>query len=628
MNSSSVDDLATKNSDGHFFRLVLVVLVSLLLNLSALGSTKLWDADEGFFVSTASEMYAHRDWIVPTFNGKVFGHKPPWMYWLMMTGFHLFGRNEFAARIPTALFGVLTACLTYRLGAMLFNERVGFYSGLVLPTCLMFNVVSHAATPDVSLVFFITLALYLFARPGLCRVNFADDQTSQLKQGFRFIRWSDWILIYTCLSLAVLVKGPIGILLPMAVIGLFGLCTTAKEELAAGGNWKVCLRAALRPWGPRNFLKTVWHMRPFTAIAALFVIAGPWFVIVGLKTNGQFLYDFFVVHHLHRFTSAMENHGGSFFYYPVSIMAGTFPWSFFAVPVILESWHQRGTVRRHWRPIVFLGCWIGVFVGLFSLSATKLSNYVLPVYPPIAILVGVYFEQLRSLAPRHLRNVKVQLAALSMLLVGALFLIGLPIIASMKLNGLRLLERIAIAPALQNELGWLGLLGIPVMLAGAVTLWCSRGMYVRQFGLKNIFPVTFASAVLFLAMIWLWYAPRFSRFQTPQRLAERAAEFRTAHPDQTIVAFDFFRPSMVYYAQQNIVRSERVCEIPRLVGNATFCLIITNEQGYRLLNDAFSNLELVSEVSNFPKSGQLYLVKTEKSFRETSGRHRCWEFID
>ncbi|MCA9226374.1 MAG: hypothetical protein KDA47_12210, partial [Planctomycetales bacterium] len=64
--------------------LLLLILVASAVMLPWLGSTRFWDQDEGFFASTAAEMYARGDWIVPTFNGRMFGHKPPWMYWMMM----------------------------------------------------------------------------------------------------------------------------------------------------------------------------------------------------------------------------------------------------------------------------------------------------------------------------------------------------------------------------------------------------------------------------------------------------------------------------------------------------------------------------------------------------------------
>ena len=135
-----------------------------------LGTTHLWDEDEGFFAGTAAEMFAANDWVEPQFNGSLFSHKPPFMYWMMLAAYQVFGVSEFAARFGSAVFGVGTALLTYRLGRRLFCDEVGLYAGLITCSCLMLGAVSRAATPDSYLVFFFTLALYLFTiRDGASR---------------------------------------------------------------------------------------------------------------------------------------------------------------------------------------------------------------------------------------------------------------------------------------------------------------------------------------------------------------------------------------------------------------------------------------------------------------------------
>ena len=62
------------------------------------GNTHLWDQDEGYYAAAAAEMHGRNDWITPTFNGKLFAHKPPMMYWGMMIGFQTFGVSELGAR--------------------------------------------------------------------------------------------------------------------------------------------------------------------------------------------------------------------------------------------------------------------------------------------------------------------------------------------------------------------------------------------------------------------------------------------------------------------------------------------------------------------------------------------------
>src|SRR5258708_28900084 len=143
--------------------LVLVALAAVIF-LTGLGGTRLWDDDETFFAQTAREMFERGDLVVPWFNQSLFADKPPFMYWMMIGAYHVFGVTEFAARLPSALFGIATVLLLWRLGRILYSPGVGFWAGMILTTSLNFVVISRAATTDAELIFFCTLPIYLFVR--------------------------------------------------------------------------------------------------------------------------------------------------------------------------------------------------------------------------------------------------------------------------------------------------------------------------------------------------------------------------------------------------------------------------------------------------------------------------------
>ncbi len=109
------------------YQLIIVALAAVAF-FTNLGATSLWDQDEAYFAGTAAEMHARGDWVTPYFNGEMFGHKPPFMFWMMMIGYKLLGVTSLAARLPCALFGVGTALLTYHLGRRLFSAQVGLKS--------------------------------------------------------------------------------------------------------------------------------------------------------------------------------------------------------------------------------------------------------------------------------------------------------------------------------------------------------------------------------------------------------------------------------------------------------------------------------------------------------------------
>jgi 4-amino-4-deoxy-L-arabinose transferase-like glycosyltransferase len=128
------------------------------------------------------------------------------------------------------------------------------------------------------------------------------------------------------------------------------------------------------------------------AVAMVLIVAGHssrWLVC-----DERLLRLFFVDEHLGRATTTFENHGGGLWFYPLAVAAGFFPWSIFLVPMFL------GIDRRLSKPhpmstaLVFLLCWVGVQIGIFSLVSTKLPSYVTPCFPALALCCGYYLERL------------------------------------------------------------------------------------------------------------------------------------------------------------------------------------------------------------------------------------------
>ena len=119
-------------------------------------------------------MHQRGDLVVPWFNGRMFPEKPPLMFWTMIAGFELFGVNELGARFFSAVLGVATALLAFQLGRLLFNVRVGFWTGLITATTIIFTISARAATVDCELTFLTTAAMLLFVsgrRAGALRTR-------------------------------------------------------------------------------------------------------------------------------------------------------------------------------------------------------------------------------------------------------------------------------------------------------------------------------------------------------------------------------------------------------------------------------------------------------------------------
>jgi 4-amino-4-deoxy-L-arabinose transferase-like glycosyltransferase len=442
---------------------LLITAIGLIVFFINLGATRLWDQDEAYFARTAVEMHQRHEWVVPYFNGEVFAHKPPLMFWMMRVGFLLFGVNEFAARFWSATFALATALLVYRLGRRMFNPQVGLWSAVAICTAMMFDIVARAATPDSFLVFFSTLAIYLFARHEDWNNN--PERTSPSAADLP-LSWRAWAAIYAAMGLAVLVKGPIGVLLPGCTIGLYLLLRNAIESRGPQIDDRFVL--FIRRFSPARIANAIWSMRPLTAIATILAVAGPWFALVGWRTDGQFLGEFFGVQNYGRFFNAMDHHSGGIWYYIPAVLAGFFPWSIFAIPTAVDlTLRCRG--KEPWRRGArFLASWIIVWIGFFSLASTKLPNYVLPAYPALALATGCLIEKWIRQGTVH--RLMPRLSFGSLIAVGCAIVIGAAVMAHRTASGVPLLERLGATRDLSGDLPLIGFLGVILVAGGAISM--------------------------------------------------------------------------------------------------------------------------------------------------------------
>ena len=494
--------------------------------LTGLGATHFWDDDETYFAEVAREMHQSGDWIVPRFNRELFSHKPPVMFWLMAGAFRLWGVNEFAARLPAAVFGLATVLLVARLGARLFSERAGFWSGVILATSLNFVVIARAAACDAELVFFCTLAVFLYVRA--CqprdRLTAAEWQDPTLR---------DWCGIYAAMGLAVLTKGPIGLLLPGCVLGLFRLSsprraagnTAAMPRSELGSGWWNAVGNWLGQFTPARIGREVWRMSPFVGLGCVLLVSGPWFAAVGWQTDGEFLRGFFGTHHFHRFTAGMDNHALPAWFYLAAICVGFFPWILLARPVIVDLWQQYRAAGHLFPAERLLICWIVVWVGFFSLATTKFPHYVVPAYPALAILTGAFVARWEA-NPDLIGRGALSLMWGTLLLIGAGLLVVPPFVAR----------------HLQLDLAWLWLPAIPVLAGGAVALWLSQ--HRDTAGALRAWTI---STALFLVALFAWTAVEVDRGQSNVLLARA---MREADPTGTssCASWHFFRPGLIYYS--------------------------------------------------------------------------------
>jgi 4-amino-4-deoxy-L-arabinose transferase-like glycosyltransferase len=594
-----------------------ILAVGAIAFFANLGATRLWDQDEAYFARTAVEMHERNEWVVPYFNGEPFAHKPPLMFWMMRFGFLMFGVTEFAARFWSGVFGLATALVTYHLGKRIINASVGLWAGLAMCTTIMFDVVGRAATPDSYLVFFCTLALYLFVRhENWQRADGASSNDSLLQN----ITWSQWFGIYAVMGLAFLTKGPIGVVLPGAVIGLYLLMRDSVGQLPRDVTFGDRVVLFLKRFTPARVLGTMWRMRPFTAILAVTLVAGPWCAAVTWQTGGEFMLEFFGVHHVGRFLKPMDNHGFPIWAYVPLILVGFFPWSIFGIPttlnVIRGCREKDKTETPMNRPSRFFACWILVYFIFFSLAATKLPSYVLPLYPALALATASFAVRWLQ-QPASVHRWWPRLSFGSLAWVGIIMAIAGPMLASRPELASQFAKKSSdkqlIAPEWAGDLQFVGWLGGILLVGGGVCLALSEIQRRREAMLGlSITAVAFCGAML------AGVAVTFDRHQTSPQLAE-VIRHNSGH-ELRVAQYGYFRPSLVYYVGTRIEECASPKKAVEFLKSSPEAYLVTTEKHYaKLFVELPADAVVLSRYPQFPEAGTLLVVGRKADIADRGG---------
>ncbi len=512
---------------------VLLVALCALLFFPFLGNSVLWDYDEGYFASIAKEMYEKGDWIVPTFNDSELGDKPILIFWGMLVSFSIFGVSEFSVRFPSVIYGMATVLLTYHLARRLFHDRsLAVRAGVILATTLLFVVETRGTTCDGAMITWITaaLAIYVYGSRGFRKeAQAAVNPTGDRLKPWFPERWLTVVLLYACLGVATLAKGPAAFVLGTAVIGLFLLVKAFSGRMS---------------WNPLRwvvaFLKVCWRMRPLTALAVVLLVAGPWFLVVGYKTDWQWTHLFFIEHNFERSISPTRGHTGfglSLLFYPITSLFGTFTWSLFALPWLIDLYRRLRQGAEPKNATVFAVCWVILFFTFFSLVSTKLPHYVVPAYPAMAILLGSYLIRWRNgedLSQRFWTP----------LLPWVTILVGLGMMVVFYL----------VLPRYLPGKTWVGvILGLLPVMAGVVGLY-----WYRKRGRKALEVVYFLHAILFTAFLFQWASAEITEHAVHRNgffrpVLARTGEEGRAVPPLLLCGWGW-DPSWTFYSDQPIRR--------------------------------------------------------------------------
>ncbi|MHB8979648.1 MAG: ArnT family glycosyltransferase, partial [Acidithiobacillus ferrooxidans] len=446
------------------------------------------------------------------FNARLMPDKPALNYWLMWTGVKMLGMNSWGLRMGSAVAGALLILYLVIGLRRLYGENVALISGLMTATALHSTVIFRSATPDPLLILTVTIALLSYLRGYL----------------FPDIRSREILIAYAAMALATLDKGPIGFLLPGLIIVLFLLL---RRELSF--LW----REGRLTWGIPIFL----------------IIALPWYLAVGVETHWAWDRAFVFKQNIGRFSDSMQGHRGPWVYYLISTFLGMLPWSIFLPQVFRDVWLSRRQFLRKHPKTSFLLVWAAAWIGFFTLSATKLPNYVWEAYPPLFILLAAYFEKIRAGTTRPARRGLI-------LSAGVLFLIGL---AMSLFAGL-------VLPLREPHLPDMVEIGLPYLLAAAgagALLWHRR--WVPAWATLGVGGMALTALLVFVI------TPSLNGVKPSREMGQRIAALQGPQPYR-LASWQWFQPSFLFYAGRGnmpIRHLQTLTELPAVLGPEPLYLV-------------------------------------------------------
>jgi 4-amino-4-deoxy-L-arabinose transferase-like glycosyltransferase len=331
-----------------------LLFLCFLLYFGELGQIPFYNYEESKEALVVWEMVNDGGVILPLRNGIEIPLKPPLFHWCGAVISWISGKaNEFAVRSPSAFFSTGSVLLIFFFGQRFWQWRVGLLASLVTATSPEWIRWATYARSDMVMVFFLTAAGFLFFRVW-------EERGAQRQTLYLF---------YLCVGLATLAKGPLGLVLPGLVSVIF--LVVSRD------------------------IRFVRQMRLFEGAAIVIVVAISWYLLALEQAGWEFFRRQILNENVYRFFETEQ--GGpsrdhAWYYYLPALCAGMFPWSLFFPALIHFLYRSREELRDP--KVRYLLIWVVSGLIFFSLASGKRANYLLPLYPPIALLFANWWEEL------------------------------------------------------------------------------------------------------------------------------------------------------------------------------------------------------------------------------------------
>jgi 4-amino-4-deoxy-L-arabinose transferase-like glycosyltransferase len=319
-----------------------LLLTGVVLYIAFLGLREVWYPDEPDIAEVARAMFDSGDWVSPRRMGVIWIDYPPMIYWIGTISSHLFGEmSAFALRFPNAIVALVTIFMTAAIVNNWYGRAAAFWTGFSLLTFMQFVYEGNSYRPDLTFTLAIAAGMFSYLAGSEAGKGLAMRS-----------------LAFVFFGLAMLSKGPLGLLLPGLVLVIW---------LGLDRKWLRILELA-----------------PLSLIAI--AVYGLWFAAnaeaMGWSTA---LYEFYAQNFERFATSENRGHGQPWYYYLRNFWVDFMPWSWL-FPAAVWGLYRSG--KWDDRRVRLMTLWFFIFLGFLSLAATKRQLYFLPAYPAAAVLLG------------------------------------------------------------------------------------------------------------------------------------------------------------------------------------------------------------------------------------------------
>ena len=335
------------------------------------------DPDEGRYAEIPREMVVAGDWLTPRLNDLKYFEKPPLQYWATAALYSVFGLSEWTSRLWTV--GLAFACLpmVFAWTRRLYGTNAALAALVTLAVSPYFGVIGHLDLLDAGFTFWLTGAVFAFT---LAQSSAEGSQSER--------RWM--LLAWLAAALAILSKGiVVGVLTGVSLI-VYSL-----------------IERDIRPWK---------RLHVTLGLPLFLLVGAPWFVAVSLR-NPDFPGFFFIHEHFARFLTTVHQRVEPWWFFLPFLLFGMLPWIVSVVGACRQGWNDPGSTSN-FKPLRFLLVFSAVTLLFFSASGSKLAPYILPLFPPLAVLVGVHVGERRQALLRQVQiigSILVVLLAIGML---------------------------------------------------------------------------------------------------------------------------------------------------------------------------------------------------------------------